>query len=91
MADGATRPFHRAFTGYGTSMGKKHQKGDKVSWKFGGNEAKGKVVERFTDTVTKTIKGKKITRKASDEKPAYLVRTKDGKKALKSGKQLKKR
>lgn len=72
-------------------MATKLKKGDKVSWKFGGNKTKGKVVERFTDTVTKTIKGKKIKRKASKDKPAFLVRTKDGKKALKSGKQLKKR
>jgi hypothetical protein len=72
-------------------MAKKRKKGDKVSWKFGGNEAKGKVVERFTERVTKKIKGKKITRNATKENPAYLVKTKDGKKALKSGKQLKKR
>jgi hypothetical protein len=72
-------------------MAKKRKKGDEVSWKFGGNTAKGTVVERFTERVTKTIKGKKITRKATKEKPAYLVKTKDGKKALKSGKQLKKR
>jgi hypothetical protein len=72
-------------------MAKKRKKGDKVSWKFGGNEAKGTVVKRFTEKVTKTIKGKKITRKATTDKPAYLVKTKDGKKALKSGKQLKSR
>lgn len=72
-------------------MAKKRKKGDKVSWKFGGNEAKGKVVQRFTEKVTKRIKGKKITRNATKENPAYLVKTKDGKKALKSGKQLKKR
>lgn len=72
-------------------MAKKHKKGDEVSWKFGGETAKGTVVQRFTDTVTKTIKGKKIKRKASKEKPAYLVKTKEGKKALKSEKQLKKR
>lgn len=72
-------------------MAKKHKKGDKVSWKFGGETAKGTVVQRFTDTVTKTIKGKKIKRKASKEKPAYLVKTKEGKKALKSEKQIKKR
>lgn len=72
-------------------MAKKRKKGDKVSWKFGGNTAEGTVVQRFTEKVTKKIKGKKITRKASKEQPAYLVKTKDGKKALKSGKQLKKR
>jgi hypothetical protein len=72
-------------------MAKKRKKGDKVSWKFGGNEAKGTVVQRFTEKVTKKIKGKKITRNATKENPAYLVKTKDGKKALKSGKQLKKR
>jgi hypothetical protein len=72
-------------------MAKKRKKGDKVSWKFGGNEAKGTVVHRFTEKVTKKIKGKKITRNATKENPAYLVKTKDGKKALKSGKQLKKR
>ncbi len=77
--------------GYDTSMSKKIKKGDEVSWKFGGNTTKGKVVERFTEKVTRKIKGKKITRKASKEKPAYLVKSTDGKKALKSKKQLKKR
>lgn len=72
-------------------MATKRKKGDEVSWKFGGNKAEGTVVERFTEKVTKKIKGKKITRKATKENPAYLVKTKEGKKALKSGKQLKKR
>jgi hypothetical protein len=87
----ADHDSRRPRVGTAPPMAKKHKKGDKVSWKFGGNTAKGKVKERFTEKVTKKIKGSKITRKASKEKPAYLVETKVGKKALKSGKQLKKR
>jgi hypothetical protein len=67
------------------------KKGDSVEWKFGKGKAEGKVEQTFTDEVTRKIKGKEITRKASDDKPAYLVKQDDGDKALKSATELKKK
>lgn len=66
------------------------KKGDAVEWTFGKGKAEGKVEQTFTDKVTKTIKGKEITRNASQAKPAALVKQEDGDKALKSQTELKK-
>lgn len=55
----------------------------KVTWKYLGKTIKGTVEEIFYDSITKTIKGKKITRHGSREKPAYLVKSEAGNIALK--------
>ena len=47
------------------------RKGSKVSWTWGAHEAQGKIVERFTSRVTRTIKGTEVTREASHNEPAY--------------------
>ena len=39
------------------------RQGSKVRWKWGNGEAEGKVIETFSEEITKTIKGNKITRK----------------------------
>lgn len=59
------------------------KKGSKVQWKWAGGIVEGVVEEVFKDTIIKTIKGKKITRHGSPEKPAYLVRSTSGNIALK--------
>lgn len=59
---------------------KKHAK---VQWKWLGKAISGVVEEVFFESVTKTIKGKKITRNGSKEKPAYLVKSEAGNLALK--------
>lgn len=59
-------------------------KGTEVEWSWGKGKAKGKVEQKFTDDVTRKIKGKEIKRKASKDEPAFLVKQKDGAKALKS-------
>ncbi|MEL6516679.1 MAG: DUF2945 domain-containing protein [Pseudomonadota bacterium] len=59
-------------------------KGDTVEWNWGNGTGTGKVVERFTDDVTRTIKGSDITRNASDDCPAYLIEQDDGDQVLKS-------
>ncbi|MDX2266119.1 MAG: DUF2945 domain-containing protein [Hyphomicrobiales bacterium] len=64
------------------------KKGDEVSWKWGSNEARGRVVKKYTDTVTREIKGKEITRKASEDEPAYLIEQEDGDEVLKSASEL---
>lgn len=66
------------------------KKGDTVHWKWGANEAEGKVVEKHEKTVEKKIKGSEVKRKASKEEPAYTIEQKDGDKVLKSESELEK-
>ncbi len=54
-------------------------------------DRRGDVAEIFTEKVTKTIKGKRVTRNASREEPAYLVTQEDGGRALKSASELNER
>ena len=60
------------------------REGTKVSWEWGEGSATGEVVEFFTSDVTRTIKGSEVTRKASEEDPAYLIKQDDGDQVLKS-------
>jgi hypothetical protein len=64
------------------------RKGSQVSWKWGSSTAHGKIVERFTKRVTRTIKGAEVTRDASAKEPAYLIEQEDGDKVLKSKSEL---
>lgn len=64
--------------------------GSTVSWTWGQGEAKGKVTDVFKKRVQRTIKGSKITRRASEKNPAYLVEQSGGGKALKSHSELEK-
>jgi len=56
----------------------------KVEWEWGNGVATGKVTSRFTEKVTKTIKGNEVTREASEKSPAYLIEQEDGSEVLKS-------
>jgi len=64
------------------------RKGSKVRWTWGAREAHGKIIERFTTRVTRTIKGTDVTREASRREPAYLIEQEDGDKVLKSRSEL---
>lgn len=64
--------------------------GDKVTWSWGDGTAKGTISESFTEKVTRTIKGKKITRNASKDEPAYLIEQEDGDRVLKSATEIEK-
>lgn len=64
------------------------RKGSKVSWSWGAHTAQGRIVERFTSRVTRTIKGAEVTRAASRKEPAYLIEQEDGDKVLKSRSEL---
>lgn len=57
--------------------------GSKVFWKWMGRPISGEVKEVFFKPVEKVIKGKKIKRNGSSEKPAYLVLSSAGNLALK--------
>ena len=61
----------------------KFKKSSKVQWQWLGRPIHGVVEQVFKVSVTKTIKGKKITRHGTDEKPAYLVKSEAGNLALK--------
>lgn len=64
------------------------QVGQKVSWSWGEGTAEGKVVEKFTEKVTKTIKGTEVTRNATEDDPAFLIEQDDGDTVLKSASEL---
>ena len=67
-----------------------YTKGDKVEWDWGNGTGTGKITERFTEKVTRTIDGSEITRKASSDEPAYLIEQEDGDKVLKSHSEVRK-
>ena len=64
--------------------------GDTVEWNWGNGTGEGKVTERFTEKVTRTIDGNEVTRNASDDEPAFMIEQEDGGRVLKSGSELSK-
>lgn len=64
-------------------MPRKFKVGSKVQWKWLGSRIDGVVEEVYTEPVVKIIKGKRIKRNGSPQKPAYLVRSEAGNLALK--------
>lgn len=62
--------------------------GDRVKWSWGPGTGTGRVVERFTERVTRTIKGSEITRNATEDEPAYMIEQEDGDRVLKSASEL---
>lgn len=57
--------------------------GTTVRWNWGNGSAIGKVKERFTEQVTRTIEGSEITKNGTDDCPAYLIEQDDGGRVLK--------
>jgi hypothetical protein len=62
----------------------KFEIGDAVEWNWGEGTATGKITEKYTESVTKTLDGTDVTRNASAEEPAYLIEQADGGEVLKS-------
>lgn len=62
--------------------------GTTVEWNWAQGTATGKIAERFTERVTRTIGGSEITRDADEDNPAYLVEQENGARALKSHSEL---
>ena len=62
---------------------KPYKVGQKIAWKWAGNLIHGVVEEIFQGPIEKEIKGKRIKRNGSVEKPAYLVKSEAGNFALK--------
>lgn len=61
-----------------------------MAWKWGKGRGEGTVTKVHTADVTETIKGAKVTRHASPEKPAVDIKTSNGGKVLKSTSEIKK-
>ena len=61
-----------------------HSEGDKVEWDWGNGTGTGTVSKVYTQKTTVKIDGSEITRKASDDCPAYLIKQEDGDEVLKS-------
>jgi hypothetical protein len=59
------------------------RKGSAVTWTWGAHETTGTVVERFERTVSRTLRGSRITRKGTPDCPAYLIEQDDGARVLK--------
>ena len=66
------------------------RKGSLVKWKWGNGHAKGKVVETYTTTVTKTISGTEVTRHGEEGNKALLIEQEEGVGALKSESEVEK-
>ena len=66
------------------------KKGDEVNWKWGKFEAEGKIVKEYDEPISKTIKGAKVKRNASESEPAFEIEQKNGSKVLKSESELSK-
>ena len=69
---------------------KGYETGTEVSWEWGQGTARGKIAERFTEKVSRTIKGNDVTREASESEPAYLIEQEDGSEVLKSHSEVRK-
>jgi hypothetical protein len=80
-------PKHGA--GHLASKAPAPKKGDSVEWKWSNGTAEGKIARVHTRDVTETIKGAKVTRHASPEKPAVDIKTSKGGKVLKSTSEIK--
>lgn len=59
------------------------RKGSKVKWNWGNGIAKGKVLETYTKSITKTLKGSDVTRNGESGNKALYIEQDDGDKVLK--------
>ncbi|WP_108260282.1 hypervirulence associated TUDOR domain-containing protein [Mangrovicoccus ximenensis] len=62
--------------------------GDRVTWSWGQGTGAGQVLQRFTEDVTREIKGTEVRRRATEEEPAFLIEQEDGDRVLKSASEL---
>ena len=65
-----------------------YQTGTKVEWDWGNGTGTGKIVKKYTQKITLKLQGSEVTRKASDDEPAYKIEQDDGSEVLKSGSEL---
>ena len=65
-----------------------YDEGTTVAWNWVNGTGSGKVVETYTERVTKNLGGSEITRNADGDNPAYLIEQEDGAQVLKSHSEL---
>ncbi len=65
-----------------------HRIGSIVEWNWGSGTGSGKISERYTSKITRTIDGTEVTRNATEDDPAYLIEQDDGDIVLKSASEL---
>lgn len=71
-------------------MSKDFKANTQVKWTWGQGEATGKIIKKYTESITKTIKGTEVTRNATKDDPAYLIEQSDGDQVLKSHSEIEK-
>ncbi|WP_438766385.1 DUF2945 domain-containing protein [Kushneria sp. TE3] len=71
-------------------MSEHYRQRQRVKWKWGDNWTEGKVTRKYTDRVTRRIKGSDVTRNATEDEPAYMIKQDDGDRVLKLHKELRK-
>ncbi|REC94225.1 DUF2945 domain-containing protein [Kushneria indalinina] len=71
-------------------MGEHYRQRQRVKWKWGDNWTEGKVTRKYTDRVTRRIKGSDVNRNATEDEPAYMIKQDDGDRVLKLHKELRK-
>jgi len=59
------------------------RKGSNVKWDWGNGTAKGKVIETFSEKITKNIQGSEITRNGKEGDKALFIEQEDGSRVLK--------
>ncbi|MEL7253947.1 MAG: DUF2945 domain-containing protein [Pseudomonadota bacterium] len=64
--------------------------GDTVEWDWGNGTGTGTVEKKYTQKITRKIKGSEVTRDASDDEPAFLIKQDDGDEVLKGGTEIRK-
>lgn len=60
-----------------------------VKWKWGSGQGSGVINKIYKDSVSLKLQGKKITRKGTEENPAYLIVQKNKHRVLKLQSELK--
>jgi hypothetical protein len=65
------------------------RKGTKVSWKWSGGKAYGRVKEVVKHDLKKNIKGTLVTRNVYEGEPIYIIEQNDGDEVLKSKSEIK--
>jgi hypothetical protein len=66
-------------------------KNDSVTWKWGKGKAEGNVTARSSHATSLRSRGKKITRKGSQDNPALRIVQSDGTKVLKKASEVTKK
>ncbi|EFL90492.1 DUF2945 domain-containing protein [Ahrensia sp. R2A130] len=67
-----------------------YSEGTNVEWDWGNGTGTGKIDTKYTEKITRKIKGNEVTREASDDEPAYYIKQEDGDAVLKSHSEVRK-